>query len=86
MWSRRQFLGAGAGAALGLFAADVPSRSDNRERVPDTADTKSLINAATQKAIDRCLAFLVQCQRVDGSFGEEQGQYPEVSTRPGYCL
>ncbi len=68
--SRRQFLGAAAGAsaaALHLGAFAQPGGA------PKSDTGAEFITTDTQAAIDRGLAVLAQSQALDGSFGDRVG-------------
>jgi hypothetical protein len=82
MWTRRDLLTRSGLATLGLagtclgFAGDnvLPDPDDGPgERVPDGSASKDMINARTESAIQRGLAYLNQRRHGDGSYGT--GQY-----------
>jgi hypothetical protein len=68
MTSRRDFLVRGAAACFGVAAGARLVSAD--DRLPDGSASKGMITAATQKAIDRGLAYLARKQKADGSFGD----------------
>jgi hypothetical protein len=74
MWSRRQFLVSGTGTVLGLTCSLPGQADDGENRLPDGKASQGMITAETQKAIDQGLAFLVNKQHGDGSFGTSHHQ------------
>ena len=68
MTSRRDFLLCGAATCFGMAAGTRLVSAD--DRLPDGSASKGMITAATQKAIDRGLAYLARKQKADGSFGD----------------
>jgi prenyltransferase beta subunit len=74
MTTRRQFLLRGGLSFLGAAGTclAVPgdgNDGDSRDTLPDGSAAKGMIDAQTDKAIDRGLAYLAAHQHVDGSFG-----------------
>jgi hypothetical protein len=70
MWSRRQFLIRGTGAALGISAGGLVWRALAQD---ETNQARGMINAAAQEAINTGLVYLSQSQNQgDGSFGTGQ--------------
>ncbi|MBI3821354.1 MAG: terpene cyclase/mutase family protein [Planctomycetes bacterium] len=65
---RRTFLTRGTGALLGLSAGGMLWRASGQ----DAGQAAGMINANTQGAIDRSLAWLAGQQHQDGSFGTGQ--------------
>jgi hypothetical protein len=66
MWTRREFLA--RGAALAGLAGWAPL-ARGVTNLPDGSASKGMITEATQKAIDKGLAYLVANQLADGSWG-----------------
>jgi hypothetical protein len=69
MWTRRQFVFRTSGTLLAFGSADCLLPGADRETLPDGSAAKDMITPAAQQAIDEGLAYLRQCQRLDGSFG-----------------
>src|SRR5438105_8834444 len=66
--NRRSFLTRGTGALLGLSAGGTLWRALGQ----DENQAAGMINANTQGAINRSLAWLATQQHADGSFGTNQ--------------
>jgi hypothetical protein len=71
MMPRRRFLVCGllSGLALAAGGLFVPAQQGP---MPDGSQSKGMINAEAQQAIDKGLAFLARNQNADGSFGTNQ--------------
>jgi len=70
VWTRREFLFAGAGALLASRAGMLTGA--DRANLPDGSAAKGMITLAAQQAIDQGLAFLSRAQHQDGGFGSLQ--------------
>ncbi len=71
MWTRRQFLSRGVGLSVGLASGGLALSAFNDD-VPDGSQSRGMITAPAQEAINMGLAYLAREQHPDGSFGTNQ--------------
>src|SRR5438552_10264349 len=72
MWTRRQFLSRGVGLSLGVASGDLALRALSDDAMPAGNQSRGMITAAAQEAINMGLAYLAREQQADGSFGTGQ--------------
>src|SRR5437762_1343598 len=79
MWTRRQFVSRGVLGLLGAggVALAVPGdnpketndKSDPQDAMPDGSASRDMVTPATDRAIDKGLAYLAARRNRNGSFG-----------------